>query len=366
MSSNSKRVWHLCSNRWNSAITEYALSSALALRQVGWESLFSPLVGSPAADRAHRASLEGPHLAHFGLSETWTFRRELARLQPDLILLYGGPETFLSRAAPGRPRLRFRGQDADGSRPLPRLATRWSMNHCAGLITPSRHIKARFDAVMGQTPVHCVPLGQARERYQFVPEALIGLERPVLRIFGRLDPVKGHATFFQLYARLLARWPAGEPRPWLEVVGQEANLKADMLRRAAAAAGLSEAQDWALRLERVADVKAMLSATHLGVIPSLSSEIICRVAQEFLMAGCPLFVSGVGSLEECLFDADAGLSYRQLAPAEQVEGLRRWLLRSLRESPAEKAQRAARAGALFSLERMGEDLKAALSQHLKP
>ncbi len=364
MSSQPRRVWLLCSNRWNSAITEYALSSALALQKLGWESIFSPLASSPAALRARQSNLQLVTFEHFGLTEAGRFRRELKRIKPDLILLFGGPETFLSRLAPGIPKLRFRGQDADGHLPLSPLATRWSLHHCEGLITPSGFIQKRFAQVMGAKPVHCVPLGLERSLYQLERKNFPGSLRPVLRIFGRLDPVKGHIAFFELFQELLAQWPTGEPQPWLEVVGQEANLTGENLRQAASEIGLVEGRDWLLRLERVADVKALLSSTHLAIIPSLSSEIICRVAEEFLMAGCPLFVSGVGSLEECLFDSTAGMSYRGLSRSDQLAALRRWIPQSFGETFETREVRAARAVALFSLEQMGEQLAAAATHHL--
>jgi hypothetical protein len=41
--SDGRVVWILCSNRWNSAITEYALSAARALKLSGWSVFFSGL-----------------------------------------------------------------------------------------------------------------------------------------------------------------------------------------------------------------------------------------------------------------------------------------------------------------------------------
>ena len=41
------RVWHLLSNRWNSAITEYAVSAVIANLQSGHEVFVSVLENSP-------------------------------------------------------------------------------------------------------------------------------------------------------------------------------------------------------------------------------------------------------------------------------------------------------------------------------
>lgn len=361
----NKRVWHLCSNRWNSAITEYALSSAQALSRRGWQTYYSPRRGSPGASRAQALGLEGPSFPHFGPQDLPAFVRAARAIQPDVILLYGGAETFLARFWPSCARLRFRGQDSDGTDALRPWHTRLSMNHCAGLLTPSQRLQERFAAVMGSKPVHLVPLGLDTERFSFQTEAQRDLTpRPLLRILGRLDPVKGHSAFFQLFAAVLKEWPHDQPRPLLEVVGEAANLSETMLRSAAASFGLEEGRDWQLRAERVQNIAQLLSSSHLGVIPSLSSEIICRVAQEFLMAGCPLYTSGVGSLEECLFSPEAGISYRLLSREERVHQLRSWILRSYHEDVEQKKLRAKHAAALFSLEHMGHLLEKSLSTHL--
>ena len=43
-----KKAWHLLSNPWNSAITEYALSASLALSLENYENVLTPLEGSSA------------------------------------------------------------------------------------------------------------------------------------------------------------------------------------------------------------------------------------------------------------------------------------------------------------------------------
>lgn len=363
-SHDAPRVWHLCSNRWNSAITEYALSCAQALARRGWQSYYSALGASPGARRAQELGLPGSPFPSFGPLQLLPFWKEAARIKPHVLLLYGGPETFLSRFLPQVPKLRFRGQDSDAQEELAPWRTRWSLAHCEAVLTPAQRIEERFAAVLRPKPVHRVILGLDAQRYAFAPETWRPLDRPTLRILGRLDPIKGQREFFADFRRLLAIWPASEPEPLLEVVGLPANLSEDDLRGAARAVGLREGRDWRLRAERVGDLQKLLAATHLAVIPSLGSEIICRVAEEFLMAGCPIFVSGVGALEECLWGESAGASYRGLGEEARVELLARWLLRSFREGLEKKAERSKTALRLFSLETMGQRLEETLRPYL--
>jgi hypothetical protein len=107
-----------------------------------------------------------------------------------------------------------------------------------------------------------------------------------------------------------------------------------------------------------------MSGTHLGVIPSLGSEVICRVAQEFLLCGCPIFVSGVGSLEECLFSASAGSSYRGLDFSSSVQLFVQTLIQAWQESLATRQERALEAKALFSLSTMGQRLDQTFQPYL--
>ncbi len=52
--------------------------------------------------------------------------------------------------------------------------------------------------------------------------------------------------------------------------------------------------------ERFSDVSLFMVRAHWGVIPSLGSEVICRVAVEFLQNGTPCIATDVGALREVL------------------------------------------------------------------
>jgi glycosyltransferase involved in cell wall biosynthesis len=183
-------------------------------------------------------------------------------------------------------------------------------------------------------------------------------------VVGRLDPIKGHRSFFKVFGEMLKIWPQDKPAPWLEIIGQPANISIETLRSFAQENHLREGHDWALCAERVADLPQRLRATHLGIVPSLGSEVICRVAEEFLLSGCPIFVSEVGSLPECLFADLAGSSFSE-APAEVVASyLQRQLWSAYTEGEAQRLLRSEEAAKRFSLERMARDLDESLSRFL--
>lgn len=349
----NKTVWHLCSNRWNSAITEYALSCTQALKQCGWNSLLSALDGSPGALRAKKSGVAGPNFS-FRFSEVLHLRRTAQTIKPDLIISYGGPETFLGRFLPDIPQVRFRGQDSDITEELSALGTRLNMNHCRAILTPSEAVAEKFRRVLPQKSILPITLGLDASRFCYRPE-ISKAERPTLLIVGRLDPIKGHAALFSLFKALLDRAPG--PKPFLELIGQESNISLSDLRSKAQTLGLEEGRDWSISAERVMDLPARMNHAHMGVISSLGSEVICRVAEEFLLCGTPIIVSGVGSLEECLTQENFGASYRDLDSNQTLQLFEAWLQRTAQEGLAARQQRANEARQYFSLEAMGKALQ---------
>ena len=68
------KIWHLISNRWNSAITEYSLSCTRSLLKETSLSVYSPMIGSPAQKRALKYGLDVRGFADFSLKSVIKFR----------------------------------------------------------------------------------------------------------------------------------------------------------------------------------------------------------------------------------------------------------------------------------------------------
>ena len=110
-----KTIWHISSNRWNSAITEYALSSIRSLKGLGYKTYFTPLENSPAAQRAANYDIECLPFKSFGLRSAPKFLAEFKKIKPDLIIVYGGSEAALTALVKiiksDVPVVRFKGED---------------------------------------------------------------------------------------------------------------------------------------------------------------------------------------------------------------------------------------------------------------
>lgn len=359
------KIWHLLSNRWNSAITEYALSAARALERVGHRSLLTPLDGAPAAQRARSLGLETRPLPGFSLGKVRSLSRIQADFRPDAIVAYGGPETFLTQWIHGKAKpllVRFRGQDLPSPGFFTDVKQRFSLHHIDVVLTPSDVLAQAMQARALHPRVSSVVLGCDTHRFhRTVPRDLprgcrLG-ERPEIVIFGRFDPVKGHREFMQVFARALSLLPAGLPRPLLHIVGEAANLRCADLLDAARTSGLGEGRDVRVTEERIANVPDLMSKATLGVVSSLGSEVICRVAEEFLLCGTPVLVSGAGSLKEVLRCPAFGATYQGLTLDQAAALLLAWSHRSWDEPEEEKVDRAVQAQSFFSLEVMGRALE---------
>ena len=350
---NSKKViWHLSSNRWNSAITEYALSSVRSLKARGYATYISPLYGSPAAKRALDYGIQVFPFKSFGLSGALQFRKLYKDIKPDIIITYGGPETTLLYLIPKNinvKTIRFRGADRDFKNPRSSGVIRARLD---AVITPSRYMTECFSK-QTNLPVETIALGCDTEKYKLRNNNLNKTMN--MLIVGRFDPVKGHARFFEITKKILDSWDIDLPKPVLHIVGEKANLTGEDLVKQGESAGLINGENFIITQKLMKNIEEIMSAAAIGVIPSLDSEVICRTAEEFLLCGIPVLVSGAGSLDELLFDG-AGASYRGLSNEEAALFAKRLLISSFKESESVKMARSFKAKALFSLETMGENL----------
>ena len=131
----------------------------------------------------------------------------------------------------------------------------------------------------------------------------------------------------------------GRPRPWLEIIGQPANISEQQLRDAAKQLGLIEGEDWQLRNERIADLGKFWLPLTLESFQVWDQRLISGFAHEFLLTGTPLFVSGVGSLRECLIHESFGVSYLGLNPNEAATLLSNQLWNAFQEKEQVRQQR---------------------------
>ncbi|MDB2447496.1 glycosyltransferase, partial [bacterium] len=170
-------------------------------------------------------------------------------------------------------------------------------------------------------------------------------------IFGRLDPVKGHERFFQIFREFRKLNPESTCR--LLVFGREENISFEDLEELAAKNEISDYVSF--KSGTIENLSNELASVDIGVVSSLGSEIICRVAHEFLMCGTKVLVSGAGATNEVLKDKIFGASYKNCSDQKAAEQLD--VLLSETETVETKLARSKKAREYFSLQSMSSELE---------
>ncbi len=143
-------------------------------------------------------------------------------------------------------------------------------------------------------------------------------------VVGRYDPVKGHKGILDAFIAMDSQ----DHPVQLAFIGMSQNVKAeDLFAQAkkglcglfAFEKGRGFAQSTCGKKtfyicdERFADIALFVKNAHWGVVPSLGSEVICRVAVEFLQNGTPCIANDVGALKEVLEGSPS-----KIVPSESV------------------------------------------------
>jgi glycosyltransferase involved in cell wall biosynthesis len=347
------KIWILSSNRWNSAITEYALSMCLALRKLGHEVIFSPLLNSPGEVRARKMGLKTEAFSTFHLTPTNIFilHSIYNSFRPTHIITCGGKDQALSLFIAHPRKFRFRGERIRSFSGVRNIIHNLSHATIKSFISPCLVITSELSKISSK-PILEIPIGLDETLWNRKARTL---ERPECLIFGRFDPVKGHREFLPLWKLILQSYGRQFPNkhlPLLKIAGKKENLSKEDLVACAEKHGLS--QDVQVLDGHVEDPATLLSSASVGVIPSLGSEVICRVAEEFLLCGTPILVSDAGALKETLFPgAGQFFSFDNI----NIDKVADFIDQSICEDLNVKLARRLQATQMFSLSTMGERLQ---------
>jgi glycosyltransferase involved in cell wall biosynthesis len=164
-------------------------------------------------------------------------------------------------------------------------------------------------------------------------------DRKVICIVGRAFPEKGHAELIEALASVLRRVPdavlAIADKHYDDEEPYRVKLEQEIANRS-----LTDRVRW---LGFRGDVRRIMACADVGAIPSLNSEMNCRVAMEFFAVGTPVVAFPTGALPEVVEEGVDGLVTTERT-AESLAGALSLLLRDaeLRLSLGQGALRAAR------------------------
>ena len=121
----------------------------------------------------------------------------------------------------------------------------------------------------------------------------------VVGMIGRLSPVKGHKYFIQA-AEIVARETQNVK---FIIAGEDAQIKA--LELEVMVKKLNLEKDFRF-VGKIGDVREIISIFDVGVVASVGSETICRVALEYMAMGKPVVGTYVNAVPEVIQDGVNG------------------------------------------------------------
>lgn len=160
----------------------------------------------------------------------------------------------------------------------------------------------------------------------------------ILAIVGRISPVKGHDLLLKSFQELLQQ----KPQTVLLILYKHPDPERPQLKR------LKEmCKQWGIAshvrfIGPRQDIRTIMKFVDLGVVASLDSEVICRVAVEFFSVGTPVVALATGCLPEIIQDGINGMLVQETKTAALRDALQKLLddperLQHLREGALSSA-----------------------------
>jgi glycosyltransferase involved in cell wall biosynthesis len=293
------KILHIIDERWDSGITNYALTAARGLFKRGHQVTVAAYKNKPPYEQAQRIGL--PVLALHPFREWLTLYYYALRQQPDIINAHTGASHAWAAALFGQSARIVR------TRADARLLTRnflhnFEYKRTACVIVPSTRLYEDYQKQFPDIVGSCVKLilpGIDGNAAPYSPEARADLSLKI-GVVGRLDPVKGHAIVLAAFASIVKNFPGLQ----LVIAGGEANILFDTLRRIAVERGIEKQVEWLGYVPSVVDV---MRQCHVGVVASIGSEAVSRVVLEWMAAGRPVIATRVGGIPDLVKDGKNGL-----------------------------------------------------------
>jgi glycosyltransferase involved in cell wall biosynthesis len=319
--------------RWYNACAYYAVSLASALRQRGHKVI---VAGDPSSPPLLKAKALGLSVyEHLSLSYTspWMVAYNVKRMRDlieregiDVINAHRGEghlvaaltKKLLKRAVP---LVRTRGDvRAPKSSFLNRYLNRTLTDK---VVTTCEVLRESYieDLQMPEEKVTTVPVGVDSDVFSpresdttwkgrlSIPEG-----NQVVGIVGRLSPVKGHQYFIQAADHVLKRLPCVT----FIICGENAQISAQQLKEVVRGRNIEESFRF---LGRVKDIREIISVFDVGVVPSVGSETICRVALEYMSMGKPVVGTKVNAIPEVVRHQFNGLVVEPKNPQELASAI---------------------------------------------
>lgn len=369
MQNNPNKILHIISNRWHSALTEYALCATESLfkSKQNAQSKILTLSGSPAEKISKQKKIHLQSLDSFSLKKIFKIYQIIKEFNPSHIIFYEGKEStlglILKPFLKGVTMVRFFGRDIENLSTGASAFLKYKLSnlHIEKVLTPSLVIRNRLEKHLKSKQHATIYLGRDIKTFFFnEQEARYNEDRPMLIFLGRLDPVKGHYLFLKTYANLLQKWKtiSSLNPPVLTIIGEPKNISEQTLKSWIKELDIPlDCID--LKLCFVDNLDSLLNSATVGIINSQGSEVICRTGEEFLLKGMPIVIQDVGALKELSIE-DRNEDTYCLSSTHQENNTTQELIQfidnAFNESTKMRIERASLYQKKYSLEKMADEI----------
>ncbi len=310
LSKKLKLVFSSTTKWWN-AEASYAVSLAEALQGAGHRVYFITPPKGAHADELNKKKLSQLPLPNWPNSP-WAaqrLRHFLRQKQIDVLHLFNSPELLPSCwAVRGLPTIlaRTRGKDQNMKS---HVFNRLLLKRCQLIVASSQAVQKDMQRALypfqPKIPIIYYPSPRLENmpsaaavqehRHRWLRQKSLSRATQLLIMVGRIAPEKGHFSLLQ------ALPPICKAYPQLAVLMLNKDQGSPELRhklyQAARRLGVDSYLHW---LGWQDNIFTWMAAADIGIIPSLSSEMNCRIAMEFLAMQTPIVAFPTGSIPEVL------------------------------------------------------------------
>ncbi len=278
---------------WASALADYALSQAIALKKAGHKVYFAAPLGSFSYIESQKNGFEVIEFPDrkktLSPLKVLSLSSFCAKKEIDILNAHTGRAmTAAGVIRVFRPGLKLVRTKSDAKKPAKRIfPSNLSMIICGSIYIKKMYIEA------GEKTEKLRVIYRSAERLAQIP--LPSAPPYKIGILGRLDPVKGHRDFIKAAISLLKK----RKDCIFLIAGQEENISFSELKKLIP----QKFEKNFSYLGRIKEPYSFTGACHIGVISSLNSEAVSRAALEWISSSRALISSSVGSLPEFV-DAD--------------------------------------------------------------
>ncbi|MBN2406773.1 MAG: glycosyltransferase family 4 protein [Elusimicrobia bacterium] len=308
MAGRGKKILHIINIPWYSGLAGYAIDLARFMREEGEEVAFAVSGGSRLYDilRGSYETIPLPGRTAAG-SVLSIFRLAKIRRELKAVFAYTGSSCFIAFFLFLVFGIRFVRVRAEKGLVKKNIFNRMLHRTAFRVIVPTAFIMDDFKDIVSRDRIMLLPPVVDTRAFGYAelpPEDTIG-------IVGRLGRIKGHRVLVE--ALSLSAGSAGQLR--LLIAGDEKDVRWTDIRASAERLGIGNRVEY-LGYAGYGLVPGIMRQARVGIISSLGSEAVSRVALEWMSVGRPVVASRVGILGEIVRDGFNGFLVDPGDPAQ--------------------------------------------------